>query len=187
MTEHLRRAAGRSPPAQRDGDHLHCRLRLLRSSERQFLRPRECRQHRQAGVVHRRDRRRHDLRPAHGRHRPLGRVEHVSVGNGRRLFPANPGHAERFRGRRCDHRRPLRRGDFRRRQRVLHRGAAHNAVPGDAGDPGRRARSRHGHHRILWHQLHQGLRQLRRMVARPRARNIGWFVFRHGLPDISRR
>ena len=43
-----------------------------------------------SSVVHRRDRRRHDLRPADGGHRPLGWVEHVSLGNGRRLLPADP-------------------------------------------------------------------------------------------------
>jgi hypothetical protein len=65
---------------------------------------------------------------------------------------------------------------FRRRQCVLHRGAAHNPVPGDAGDPGRRARPRHGHHRILRHQFQQNLHRPRRMVAGACPRDFGWFA-----------
>ena len=51
---------------------------------------RECGKHRQAGVLHRRNRGRHDLRPADGRHRPLGGIEHVPLGDGCRLLPAVP-------------------------------------------------------------------------------------------------
>ena len=75
-----------------------------------------------------------------------------------------------------DHCRPRDRGGFRRDQRVLHRGAAHHAVPGDAGDAGRRARPRHRDHRILRHRLPAAFTRFGsgRSFARPKHR---WFVF----------
>ena len=77
---------------------------------RELLQRRERAQHRQAGVVHRRHRRRHDLRAADRRHRPLGRLEHVCLGHDGRL----PAAASRVAGRLRRLRRHRRRARDRR-------------------------------------------------------------------------
>jgi hypothetical protein len=62
---------------------------------------RKHRQHRQAGVLRRHRGGRHDLRAADGRHRPLGRLRHVSRAADRRLRHARvrPRRRERARHR----------------------------------------------------------------------------------------
>ena len=131
-----------------------------------FLGARLDRQHRQAGELHRHHRRRHDLRAADRRHRPQRRLEHVPLGDGGRLPAADPGAAERLGRRRSRSSSGSLTGTVvRRRQRLLHRRAAHHAVPRDAGDAGRRARARHRDHRILRHRVPGALPRLRRLDA----------------------
>ena len=136
---------------------------------RQLLQHREHSQYRQAGVLRRRHRRRHDLRAADRRHRSLGRLQHVRLGDGGRIPAAAARVPGRLRRLRRHRRRARDRRGVRRGQRLLCRGPAYHALPGDACHDGRRARPRHRDHRVLRHRLSRGLHGLRRGVGLRRA------------------